>query len=91
MPALQSWTAHADAGVRYFSGTATYRKTVDAPPAWFRPGARTLLDLGQVADLAQVLPDVLQDGDLLLMMGAGDIGYVAHQIAADGFVAGARA
>jgi len=32
-----------------------------------------------------VLPDVLQDGDLLLMMGAGDIGYIAQQIAGEGF------
>jgi UDP-N-acetylmuramate--alanine ligase len=37
------------------------------------------------------LPDVLQDGDLLLMMGAGDIGYVAQHIAQDGFAAGADA
>ena len=41
--------------------------------------------VGQAADLAQVLPDVLQDGDLLLMMGAGDIGYVAQRIASEGF------
>jgi UDP-N-acetylmuramate--alanine ligase len=41
--------------------------------------------VSQVADLAEVLPDVLQDGDLLLMMGAGDIGYVAQQLAAQGF------
>jgi len=32
-----------------------------------------------------VLPDVLRDGDLLLMMGAGDIGHVAQQIASGGF------
>src|SRR5690606_20544742 len=44
---------------------------------------------GQVADLCQVLPDVLRDGDLLLMMGAGDIGYVAQQIATEGFAAAA--
>lgn len=37
------------------------------------------------AELAQVLPDVLNDGDLLLMMGAGDIGHAAQQIAAKGF------
>ena len=36
-------------------------------------------------DLPDLLPDVLQDGDLLLMMGAGDIGYVASEIAAKGF------
>jgi len=37
------------------------------------------------AELSSVLPDVLNDGDLLLMMGAGDIGYAAQQIAANGF------
>jgi UDP-N-acetylmuramate--alanine ligase len=37
------------------------------------------------ADLATVLPDVLNDGDLLLLMGAGDIGHAAQQIAANGF------
>jgi UDP-N-acetylmuramate--alanine ligase len=36
-------------------------------------------------DLAGVLPDVLQDGDLLLLMGAGDIGHAAQQLAAKGF------
>lgn len=41
--------------------------------------------VSQVSELAGVLPDVLQDGDLLLLMGAGDIGYVAQQIAAHGF------
>jgi len=47
--------------------------------------------VGQVAELGTVLPDVLQDGDLLLMMGAGDIGYVAQHIAQDGFAVGADA
>ena len=41
--------------------------------------------VSQVAELASVLPDVLQDGDLLLLMGAGDIGHIAQQIAAQGF------
>ena len=41
--------------------------------------------VSQVSELAGVLPDVLQDGDLLLLMGAGDIGHVAQQIAAQGF------
>ena len=54
LPALQSWTKHADDGVRYFSGTAQYTKSVDAPREWFRAGARTLLDLGHVADMADV-------------------------------------
>ena len=46
--------------------------------------------VGLTADLGSVLPDVLQDGDLLLLMGAGDIGGIAQQIVADGF-AGATA
>ncbi|MET0289885.1 MAG: UDP-N-acetylmuramate--L-alanine ligase [Pseudoxanthomonas sp.] len=41
--------------------------------------------VSQVADLPVVLPDVLQDGDLLLMMGAGDIGHMAQQIGSQGF------
>ena len=41
--------------------------------------------VSQVSELAAVLPDVLQDGDLLLLMGAGDIGHVGHDIVAHGF------
>ncbi len=36
-------------------------------------------------ELAGVLPDVLRDGDLLLMMGAGDIGAAVQQLAEFGF------
>ena len=41
--------------------------------------------VGSATDLASVLPDVLQDGDLLLMMGAGDIGAAVQHISANGF------
>jgi UDP-N-acetylmuramate--alanine ligase len=41
--------------------------------------------VGSTAELGAVLPGVLHDGDLLLLMGAGDIGAVAQQIARDGF------
>ena len=41
--------------------------------------------VGSAAELAAVLPDVLLDDDLLLMMGAGDIGQAAQQVARDGF------
>ena len=37
------------------------------------------------ANWPAVLPDVLHDGDLLLLMGAGDIGHAAQQLAAHGF------
>jgi (4-O-methyl)-D-glucuronate---lignin esterase len=51
---LASWTTNADEGVKYFSGTATYAKTLEASPAWFRPGAKLGLDLGTVKDIAEV-------------------------------------
>ena len=41
--------------------------------------------VGSAAELASVLPDVLHDGDLLLVMGAGDIGQAAQQLATQGF------
>ena len=43
--------------------------------------------IGGVAELPDVLADVLEDGDLLLLMGAGDIGHAAQQLAANGFPA----
>ena len=54
LDSLTSWTASSDAGVKYFSGTGTYAKELDAPPDWFRPGARVVLDLGAVGDIAEV-------------------------------------
>lgn len=54
LPTLGSWIAQSDPGVRYFSGTATYRKTFQAPKTWFDPNTMVLLDLGRVGDLAEV-------------------------------------
>ena len=51
---LASWSTNADAGVKYFSGTGTYTKTVDAPAEWFAKGAHTWIDLGNVKNLAEV-------------------------------------
>jgi hypothetical protein len=51
---LASWTENADAGVKYFSGIATYTKVVQAPAAWFKPGAQVWLDLGDVKNIADV-------------------------------------
>ena len=38
----------------------------------------------QTADLPAVLPDLLCDGDVLLLMGAGDIGAMAARLSRDG-------
>jgi hypothetical protein len=54
MDALQSWTESDVPGIRYFSGTATYGNTIDAAGAWFRPGRRLFLSLGDVRDVAEV-------------------------------------
>ena len=42
--------------------------------------------VGAAGELPAVLGDVLENGDLLLMMGAGDIGQVAQHVATRGFV-----
>jgi hypothetical protein len=54
LPALESWTASADDGVKHFSGTATYTKTIQAPREWFTPERAVFLDLGRVGDIAEV-------------------------------------
>jgi hypothetical protein len=51
---LISWTAYADGGVKYFSGTATYMKELQAPKTWFHPGAKLVVDLGNVKEIAEL-------------------------------------
>jgi hypothetical protein len=51
---LISWSEHEDAGVKYYSGTGTYRKTFSVPPDLTAPGRRVCLDLGDVQVMAQV-------------------------------------
>jgi len=49
---LADWTAQADPGIKYFSGTATYAKTFVVTAE--QTGCRAVLQLGAVAVLAQV-------------------------------------
>jgi hypothetical protein len=51
---LVSWSDHPDAGVKYFSGTATYSKTINVPASLIDGNRRLYLDLGEVAVMAQV-------------------------------------
>jgi len=53
-PQLISWTADSDEGVRYFSGVATYRKTLDLTPERLGADQKLVLDLGRVRFLAEV-------------------------------------
>jgi hypothetical protein len=51
---LEPWSLNADDGVKYFSGTATYAQTIQAPQSWFAQGSKIMLDLGGVGDIAEV-------------------------------------
>ncbi|MBI5084109.1 MAG: hypothetical protein HZB13_05870 [Acidobacteria bacterium] len=50
---LVSWTAHPDPGVKYFSGTASYRRQVQIPET--QQGRKLYLDLGRVEVMAEVM------------------------------------
>jgi hypothetical protein len=51
---LSAWNDSSDPGVKYFSGTATYTKTIEAPAEWFAASAKMVLDLGSVKNIAEV-------------------------------------
>ena len=55
LPFLSSLAEHKDPGVKYFSGTASYAKTITAPAEWFEANAEIWIDLGEVHDLAKVV------------------------------------
>jgi hypothetical protein len=49
---LASWTTRSEPGIKFYSGTATYRKTFELPSA--AKGQSLWLDLGTVRELAEV-------------------------------------
>ena len=49
---LVDWTKRPEEGIKFYSGTAVYRKPFDAPKV--SPGQRLYLDLGVVKNLARV-------------------------------------
>ncbi len=51
---LTPWNENTDRGIKYFSGTGTYTKTVQAPAGWFNPDSQLWLDLGDVQNLAEI-------------------------------------
>jgi (4-O-methyl)-D-glucuronate---lignin esterase len=51
---LSSWSDNPGSGVKYFSGTATYTKSINAPASWFSRDGRLWIDLGDVKNLAEV-------------------------------------
>jgi hypothetical protein len=51
---LKSWSENSNDGIKYFSGTATYTKVIQAPANWFHPASHLWLNLGEVKNLAEV-------------------------------------
>jgi hypothetical protein len=51
---LVSYTENSDAGIKYFSGTAVYTKTINVPANALVKGEQVFLDLGDVKNLAEV-------------------------------------
>jgi hypothetical protein len=54
LDSLQSWTESNDPGVRYFSGTATYRTTINLTDSFLAGRNAIWLDLGEVHEVAAV-------------------------------------
>lgn len=52
---LYSWPESTDEGIRYFSGTATYRKQITIPEEYVQSGKSLELDLGRVRVIAEVI------------------------------------
>ena len=76
VPELKSWTESSDPGVRFFSGSATYRAKVTAPSA--PPGARILLHLTDVREIARVRIDGKEAGTVWAIPYALDVTALLH-------------
>ena len=55
LDSLISWPDSQDAGIKYFSGTGTYTRTIDVSPDWTKKDTQLWLDLGDVKNLARVM------------------------------------
>ncbi|WP_346857883.1 glycosyl hydrolase [uncultured Draconibacterium sp.] len=51
---LTAWNENEIPGIKYFSGTAVYTKTIDIPQEWISEGSDICLDLGEVKNLAEI-------------------------------------
>ena len=52
---LTPWNENSDRGIKYFSGTGTYSKSIVADAGWFKEGEHLWLNLGVVKELAEVI------------------------------------
>lgn len=51
---LGSWSEQTNETIKYFSGTAVYRRELVADDSWFQQDKRLMLNLGAVREVAQV-------------------------------------
>ncbi len=51
---LTPWNENKNEGIKYFSGTATYTKTIDVAEEWIAENNSIYIDLGEVANVAEV-------------------------------------
>jgi beta-galactosidase/beta-glucuronidase len=52
---LTPWNENKDPGIKYFSGTGTYTRTIYAQAEWFKEGTELWINLGSVKNLAEVI------------------------------------
>ena len=78
LPELSSWTANDQSGIRYFSGTATYTKTVSIPADRIGAGKSLYLDLGHVKNLARVTVNGVDLGVFWKPPFRADISHAIH-------------
>ena len=52
---LTPWNENSDSGIKYFSGSASYSKTLSVPDEWLKENSELWLDLGAVKNLAEVI------------------------------------
>lgn len=52
---LEPWNENASPGIKYFSGTGTYFKTINIAAEWLANDQQVWIDLGEVKNLAEVI------------------------------------
>ena len=77
LPSLAPLNEHAEAGIRYFSGEATYSRDFAAPRGW-RRGQPLWLDLGEAREIAEVRVNGTLAGSAWHAPYRVDIGEVAR-------------
>ncbi|MGB0185104.1 MAG: glycosylhydrolase-like jelly roll fold domain-containing protein, partial [Opitutales bacterium] len=61
---LNSWTEHPDEGIKYFSGTASYRCDFEVPAAMVGNDQQVMIDLGRVEVIAELFVNGKSAGTL---------------------------